>query len=362
RWQSPSNGRTRARPWLPKLWNYLSRSVLGGLVYLVIKYGYVFIAGILWLYLCCQPKLSTAPAVHCFRYKVDLTPLTFALCTDKANYRYGEAAQVSFVVTNTAAYAVTLDGGDKPALDIRQESSYWADEYPLAAASQIPLAAGSAYTIEWHWIPEQAYSVQLFQQAAAPVSVFFDGIVRYEPGSERTYSLGTKYLHDAPAPVPAANQLRGHCAGEQRAAGDLELQLCTDKRDYQHGEPVQIRWQIRNISDSPIVLDGGASAAMDIHIVEWEHLPEEEFARRVGEERRSDTHTYETRIELAPGEIRLLEWQWPTPQTNFAAVLEHRRVPGEDVARVYIYGDYSLQPGNRWSFTEDIFYALEDDK
>ncbi|MBN1876722.1 MAG: hypothetical protein JXA33_21030 [Anaerolineae bacterium] len=343
--------------------------VFGGLVYLVIKYRQWFAVGIALLYLvslkACQPKLSTAPAVQCFEDTIDLTPLKYAMCTDKTTYQYGEAVQISFAVTNMATYKVTLDGGDKPALDIQLSGvGEWSAMHPAATATQIPLAAGAVYTIEWRWIPEQAYLESIRQERYLPSSKGIDAIIRYKPYDVRDYwSLSIDILPDDPAPVPATNQLRGHCTGEQRAAGDLELQLCTDKRDYQYGEPVQIRWQIRNISDSPIVLDGGAAAAMDIHIVEWELPAGEAYPVAVGEERRSDAHPFETQIELAPGEVHLVEWQWPTEQTDFDAVLEYMRVPeAREVAQLNINGDYFLQPGNRWSFKVRIDYTVENNE
>ncbi len=328
----------------------------------------VWILGIvelcLFLLIACTPVPATpaSPIAHCLEDTIDLTTLKYALCTDKATYQYGETIQVSFALTNTADKAVRIDGGDKPAVDILQEGSYWSSEHTLEATTQITLEAGAVYTIEWRWIPEQAFLTKLFPKWPAPSSVFFDGIVRYEPDDERLYWFSVKYLPDQPTPIPTANQLSGNCAGEQRAAGDLELQICTDKRDYQYGEPVQVRWQIRNISDSSITLDGGDAAAMDVHIVEWDLPPGAEYPVASGEERWSDEHTYETQIILAPGETHLVEWQWPTEHTDFDAVLEPMRVSGEDVAFVYIHGDYFLQPGNRWSYTTDIFYALEDDK
>ncbi len=330
----------------------------------------VWIVGIvelcLFLLIACTPAPATpaAPIAHCLEDTIDLTELKYTLCTDKATYQYGETIQVSFALTNTADKAVRIDGGDKPAVDILQEGSYWSGEHKLEATTQITLEAGAVYTIEWRWIPEQAYLTELFQQERAfPMSVGFYSIVRYEPEDERGFLLDVKYLPEQPAPVPTANQLSGNCAREQRAAGDLELQICTDKRDYQYGEPVQVRWQIRNISDSSITLDGGTAAAMDVHIAEWDLPLGAEYPVASGEERWSDAHSYETQITLAPGETHLVEWQWPTEHTNFDAVLEYQRLPEKkEVAHVYINGDYFLQPGNRWLFKVRINYAAGIDE
>jgi len=307
----------------------------------------------------CTPQ---APPPQCFEYKIDQTALTYALCADKGRYRYGEAIRASFTLTNTGNRKATLDGGDKPALELQLVGGTWTDISP-APATQITLEAGAAYTIAGRWIPEQAYLEDSFQQERANINLMtIYAIIRLKPGDVRDTSLSVKYLPDEPAPVPTQNMLSGRCAGERRSAGDLELQLCTDEREYQFGEMVQVRWQIRNISDTPIVLDGGEAAAMDVHIVELALLPGAESPSISGEERWSDTHPYEMRIELAPGEVRLIEWQWPTEQTNFDAVLTHLSVYDGNSTRIYIHGDYFLAPGNRWSFRRDVFYALNDDQ
>ncbi len=337
--------------------------LVGALAYLAIKYRYLFSAAIAALYLFSlnahEPKTSPP---QCFEYKIDQTALTYALCAEKGRYRYGEAIRASFTLTNTGNRKVTLDGGDKPALELQLVGGTWTDMSP-APATQITTEAGAAYTIEGRWIPEQAYleeSTAVGRGHRAFMTIY--AVIRLKPDDVRDTSLSVEYLPDEPTPVPPQNRLSDYCTGERRSAGDLELQICTDKLEYQFGETVQVRWQIRNISDSPIVLDGGDAAAMDVHIVELALLPGAESPSISGEERWSDTHPYETRIELAPGEVRLIEWQWPTEQTNFDAVLKHLSVYDGNSTRIYIHGDYFLTPGNRWSFRRDVFYALEDDK
>ena len=140
------------------------------------------------------------------------------------------------------------------------------------------------------------------------------------------------------------------------------MQLCTDKRKYQFGETVQIQWQIRNISNEVLTLDGGEDPAMDIYAANWLPVSEEGGADHYAEEHWSDTHAYETQIQLEPGETYLIEWQWPTAHTNLATVLTHQKIPGENVARIILVADYALQPNNRWSFTGETFYALEDNQ
>jgi hypothetical protein len=307
----------------------------------------------------CKPQ---APPPQCFRHKIDQTALTYALCTDKGRYRYGEAIPASFTLTNTGDRAVTLNGGDKPALELQLTGGTWTDMSP-APATQITLEAGAAYTIEGRWIPEQAYLEDVFRQERPNINLMtIYAIIRLKPGDVRDTSLSVEYLPDKPAPVPTKNELSGHCAGEQRSAGDLELQICTDKREYQFGETVQVRWQIRNISNEVLTLDGGEKPAMDIYITEWIPASAEGEAEHYAEEHWSDTHPYETQIQLEPGGTYLIEWQWPTTHTNLAAVLTHRQVPGENVARVSIFADYALQPDNRWSFIKETFYGLEDNQ
>lgn len=305
----------------------------------------------------CKPK---TPTPQCFEYKIDQTALTYALCADKGRYRYGEAIRASFTLNNTGNRKVTLDGGDKPALELQLAGGTWTDMSP-APATQITIEAGGAYTIEGHWIPEQAYlekSTSLRRWHPHLMTIY--AIIHLKPGDVRDTSLSVDYLPDEPAPIPTENKLSGHCTGEQRAAGDLELQLCTDKRKYQFGETVQIQWQIRNISNKVLTLDGGEDPAMDIYAANWLPASEEGGADRYVEEHWSDTHAYETQIQLEPGETYLIEWQWPTVHTNLEAVLTHLQIPAENVVEVNIVADYALQPDNRWSFIGFIFYSLEN--
>lgn len=305
----------------------------------------------------CKPK---TPPPQCFEYKIDQTALTYALCADKGRYRYGEAIRASFTLTNTGNRKVTLDGSDKPALELQLVGGIWTDMSP-APATQITIEAGAAYTIEGRWIPEQAYLEDAFQQERPNINLMtIYAIIRLKPGDMRDTSLDVHYLPNEPALVPTENMLSGRCAGEQRSAGDLELQICTDKREYQFGETVQIQWQIRNISNKVLTLDGGEDPAMDIYAANWLPASEEGGADQYVEEHWSDTHAYETQIQLEPGETYLIEWQWPTAHTNLVTVVNHRQIPSKNVARIIFVADYALQPDNRWSFIEDILYPLEN--
>lgn len=326
------------------------------------QYGVMLFALLGILTACNKP----AKKAHCFEHNVGYVDLDYALCTDKSTYNYGEPVQVSFTLMNRGNEAITLDGGTKPAVDLQQSAEYWSDTHPTEAATQITLLPGDTHSLTWYWIPQQAYLEKLFQQEMPhSMPVTFLGITYYDPEEEPDSTwLDAKYLpppHEV-VKVSPEYQLAGHCVGEQRAARDLELQICTDKREYQFGELVQIQWQIRNISDSLIVLDGGDAAAMDVYVVEWSPPATEGGTPYYAEERWSNTHSFEKKLELAPGEIHCIEWQWPTTQTNLDAVLEYQRLPGEDRSLVRIYGDYAFQPQNRWSFLEEVIYTLEDNQ
>jgi len=325
------------------------------------KHKWMWLLGMVGLCLAvlvaCKPQ---TPPPQCFEHKIDLTGLTYALCADKGRYRYREAIRVSFTLTNTGNRKVTLDGGDKPALELQLAGGTWTD-ISAAPATQITLEAGAAYTIAGRWIPEQAYleeSTAVGRGHRAFMTIY--AVIRLKPDDVRSARLSVEYLPDEPAPIPTENKLSGRCAGEQRSAGDLELQLCTDKRKYQFGETVQIQWQIRNISNKVLTLDGGEDSAMDIYAANWLPASEEGEADRYVEEHWSDTHAYETQIQLEPGETYSIEWQWPTAHTNLAAVLTHLQTPAANSVEVVFVADYALQPNNRWSFISFIGYSLEN--
>jgi len=275
-------------------------------------------------------------------------------------YEYGETVRVRLTVTNLSAQPIHLSGGSGPVMEILDISDLSWSATQSQTETQLTLAPEASHIIEWLWIPTQAHLEDLFSNSQSrPFMTPFTGQV----AGESVVSVDVVIKSLRYDPVASSNALPGYCERGRRPVGDLELQLCTDKREYQFGETVQVRWQIRNISDTPIVLDGRDAAAMDIYIVEWDLPAGEKYPIAAGEERRSDTNDYETRIELAPGEVHLVEWQWPTEQTNFDAVLEYMRPPEKrEIAFVYINGDYCLQPGNRWSFNVRINYAVEDNR
>jgi hypothetical protein len=302
---------------------------------------------------------ATRPRWHCEETLNGARTLKYECCSDKKEYEYGETVRVRFTVTNLSAQPLHLSGGSGPVMEILEHELSWSATQSQTE-TQLTLAPEASHTIEWLWIPTQAHLEDIFSKSRSrPFRTPFIGQV----AGESVVSVDVVIKSLRYDPVASSDALSGNCERGRRPVGDLELQICTDKRDYQFGETVQIQWQIRNISDTPIVLDGGDAAAMDIHIVEWEHLPEEKFPTPAGEERRSDTYPFETRIELAPGEVRLIEWQWPTEQTNFDAVLEYMRPPEKrEIAFVYFNGDYCLNPGNRWSFEGRINYTVEDNR
>ncbi|MEJ5312455.1 MAG: hypothetical protein WHX52_22040 [Anaerolineae bacterium] len=301
---------------------------------------------------------ATQPRWHCEETLNGARTQKYEICSDKKEYEYGETVRVRFTVTNLSAQPLHLSGGSSPVMEILDISELSWSATQSQMDTQLTLAPESSHTIEWLWIPTQAHLEDLFSKSQSrPFMTPFTGQV----AGESVVSVDVVIKSLTYDPVASSDALPGYCEGGRRPVGDLELQLCMDKREYQYGEPVHIRWQIRNISDSPITLDGGDVAAADVYLVEW--MPSSiEGEEHYGEERWSNTHVYENQVELAPGEIYLIEWQWPTPQTNLTAILEHQRIPDKNKALVNVYGDYSLQPGNRWVFSVKMGYLLENDK
>ena len=95
-----------------------------------------------------------------------------------------------------------------------------------------------------------------------------------------------------------------HCAGGVDASGEEEAVICTDKAEYQYGEIVHVRFTYTNLRDRPEELNGGSEAAMDIC--------ERDVCWSDGQELTPEL----TRLVLAPGESRTIEWTWPPSQAH----------------------------------------------
>jgi hypothetical protein len=167
------------------------------------------------------------PPPQCFEYKIDQTALTYALCAEKGRYRYGEAIRASFTLTNTGNRKVTLNGGDKPALELQLAHETWTDIYPTPA-TQITIEAGAAYTIEGRWIPEQAYLEDAFQQEWANINLMtiytYETQIQLEPGE--TYSIEWQWptAHTNLATVLTHQKLPGENVARIILVADYALQ------------------------------------------------------------------------------------------------------------------------------------------
>lgn len=102
----------------------------------------------------------------------------------------------------------------------------------------------------------------------------------------------------------AACGTRENCEVAHNDDRTYELHICIEKRKYDFPEPIHITFTVTNISDQPLTLDGGDKPALDIR-VEGEHWSD-------GRELTSEL----TRVTLEPGESRVLNWVWPTSQTD----------------------------------------------
>ena len=109
---------------------------------------------------------------------------------------------------------------------------------------------------------------------------------------------------------------RENCMAGHDPLSTHQMRICADKEKYDFGAPIHVTFTVTNISDQPLVLDGGDEAAIDIN-VKGEHWSSER-------ELTPDL----TRVTLDPGESRTLEWVWPTPQTDLEALRVSFGEPG----------------------------------
>ncbi len=196
----------------------------------------------------------------------------YEMCSDKREYEYGETVRVRFTVTNLSAQPLHLSGGSSPVMEILDISDLSWSATQSQTETQLTLAPESSHTIEWLWIPTQAHLEDLFAKSQSrPFMTPFTGQV----AGESVVGVEVVIKSLTYDPVASSDALPGYCERGRRPVGDLELQLCTDEPEYQFGETVQIQWQIRNISNKVLTLDGGEDPAMDIYAANWVPASEE---------------------------------------------------------------------------------------
>lgn len=74
------------------------------------------------------------------------------ICTDDDRYDFGEPIRITLTVANVSNQPLTLEGGDRPALDIRVQGQNWSDGKELTPdLTRVSLEPGESRTLEWVW-------------------------------------------------------------------------------------------------------------------------------------------------------------------------------------------------------------------
>ena len=137
---------------------------------------------------------------------------------------------------------------------------------------------------------------------------------------------------------------RENCAQSHDPRNTRTLRICIDKKKYNFGEPIHITFTVTNISDEPFTLDGGDEPAIDIR-VEGEHWSD-------GRELTSEL----TRVTLEPDESRVLNWVWPTSQTDLEE-LGRGFSPGPGMLSIAVSGTVKPLPrASRGAALVDAYY------
>jgi hypothetical protein len=93
----------------------------------------------------CEPRENCAQAYNDRTYRL-------RICTDKREYDFGAPISITFTVTNFSDETLVLNGGGKPAMDIRVEDEYWSDEQEMTPElTRITLPPDGSHTITWVW-------------------------------------------------------------------------------------------------------------------------------------------------------------------------------------------------------------------
>jgi hypothetical protein len=124
---------------------------------------------------------------------------------------------------------------------------------------------------------------------------------------------------------------RENCAQSHDPRNTRTLRICIDKEKYDFPEPIHITFTVTNISDETIEFNGGDKPALDIR-VEGEHWSD-------GRELTPEL----TRVTLEPGESRVLNWVWPTSQTDLEE-LGRGFSPGPGMLSIGVDGIVIPQP------------------
>ncbi|MCP4536057.1 MAG: hypothetical protein GY832_02825 [Chloroflexi bacterium] len=104
-------------------------------------------------------------------------------------------------------------------------------------------------------------------------------------------------------------------------------QICTDKKKYDFGEPIHITFTVTNISDETLDFNGGDKPALDILVEGERWLDERELTSELAH------------VTLEPGESHILNWVWPTPQTDLEPFKSY------PVPSIFVFGTEISHPG-----------------
>jgi hypothetical protein len=109
----------------------------------------------------------------------------FQLCTDKAEYQYGEAVHIRFTITNLSEQPLEYNGGSEAVMEICEREVCQSDEQELTPElTRLVLEPGESRTIEWTWPPSKAYLDEWLGKAPyGSLPILFRGTHMLRPGT-----------------------------------------------------------------------------------------------------------------------------------------------------------------------------------
>lgn len=122
--------------------------------------------------------------------------LQMHICTDGFRYDFGDAVQITFSVTNISGAAVTLDGGQEPAVDIRAENDLWSTAGE--AVTVLTLEPQQTHTVEWTWPAAETDLDAISQnlgQGPAEITIGVKGLVFTPAGTLTSAPINAYYRY-----------------------------------------------------------------------------------------------------------------------------------------------------------------------
>jgi len=122
--------------------------------------------------------------------------LQLRICTDGFRYDFAEPVHILFTVTNISDAAVTLDGGEGPAVDIRVENDLWSAAGD--AVTVLTLEPQQTHTIEWVW-PTAGTDLdaitQNLGQGPAEITIGVKGLAFTPAGARASVPINAYYRY-----------------------------------------------------------------------------------------------------------------------------------------------------------------------